>query len=269
MMVKEKRNVKVSIFYIFTFFYFICTNGQTTNNNIDYGNGIVGDISFYVDYRNYINDSIIPFSYNILHEKKENYIELKLKLKKEKKNLSYSFDNKIKIFFDQNKNLISVKLKKINYKIEDLLKRYTDNNLNIPLSLLNLYEIDLCEKKYIIMNTSYNSNLGTYNSLSFTFVFEVNNDKVSLIPFKSSSYSSILCFGDFDNDMNLDYLFLDNNKIDLFSNVKGNVVNNSKYYLSLKFIETSTDNDLIFIDLKNSKWSFLLNNSWDKYLIKN
>jgi len=247
------KKIKILILLLYSLF---CRS--QINQDIDFGNGFIGDKSNYNDYIKYINDTLVPFSYNILH--KENSI--KTFEEKFTNSKQYWSTNNFVIYYDNEFNISKIVLGNTKLKIKNLFKQYTDYDENYPIQLQSINKIIINDKKFIVIKTSFDSNLSTYNSLSFTFAFEVSNDNVLIIPFKTSSHSSIICYDDFNNDGNLDYLYIEgcDNKLLTFYN--NNTEQLQELYLKLICIYEFPDIIFMFIDLKQSHWNLNLKKAW-------
>jgi signal peptidase I len=244
-------------------------NARGQNENIDYGNGSVGDISLYEDYKPYINDSLIPFAYNILQKNTLMYRERKISYEPDSDSIikGYAPNNTLKIKWDSNYNIQKITEKNTRYKIDYLFKKYTDYNEPYPVTLLSLNEFTLDNRKFALLETSYYCNINAINSLTFTFLFEIMGNDIKHIPFRSSEHSSPLCYGDFDNDGNLDYLDLEDCEVTLYSFKNGGVIKNKHYFLALHCIQISPETELIFINTKQSEWGIDFINAWSRLKI--
>jgi len=242
-------------------------NAYSQNNNIDFGNGSMGDISFYNEYKPYITDSLIPFAYNILQKDKLHHLKINLSANEGSDSIrtGYTVNNLLKIGWDSNGSLQKIKEKDIRYKIDYLFKKYTDYNEPYPVTLLKLNEFTINRRKFVLLQTAYDCNINTINSLTFTFVFEIINNDIKYVPFRSSAHSSLLCYGDFNSDDNLDYLDLEGCELTMYSFKDKKIVKNEDYFLRLDCLQVSPEAEMIFIKLNKSKWIFDLKNAWNSF----
>jgi len=248
------------IFYSLSCLFLSTIAFSQNNTTINYGNGLTGDISFYDDYKPYITDNLVPFAYNILHQKLPKYSVVELSGAKN----SYTIKSTPKIFWDADFHIQTIKEKNTNYTIKQLFKKYTDYNESYPVTLLEIDEFTISTHKYIVVQTAYDCNINAINALTFTFAFEIVGDNLKYIPFKSSAHSSILCYGDFDNDGNLDYLDLKDCDVKMYSYKNNKAAVNNNYYLKLDCRLLTPEVELIFINLSQSKWTYDLKKAWDR-----
>lgn len=240
----------------------ILFNCYSQVDNIDFGNGNIQDITYHNVMKDFISDSIIPFSYNIL-QSKHRLSSLIPKFEKKQKDYLWNFKNKIQFICDGNYNIKEIITPHKTYNMKSLFKQCTNYSEKIPVTFLESSSIALGEKTYLITTTTFYSNLKTYNSLTLTFVFEIYNNKVTLLPFKSSSYSSKLCFGDFDNDLNLDYIYIEECESNIFTYKYNHVEKNNTLFLSLLCLNNSIEQEFIYINLAKSIWPTNLYKAWD------
>jgi len=150
----------------------------------------------------------------------------------------------------------------LKYSVDSLF--YGSNNANeehIITNIVEIYKFIFNTNEYIaiyLWNTG-NCTLCTYNII----LFDVTNKQKPICIWCGEQISSKLdCFGDFDNDNQLDFI-----KVSLSD--KGNAgicysLKNSKFildnhhYLSLKIV----DDYNLYIDLKKSKWFFDLKEAY-------
>jgi len=266
--IKNTHKYMIKQFSVLSFLLlFSYTNAYSQNNDIDFGNGSVGDISFYNEYKPYITDSLIPFAYNILQKDKPHHLKINLSADKgsDSIRIGYTVNNLLKIGWNSNGNIQKIKEKDIRYKIDYLFKKYTDYNEPYPVTLLELNEFTINKRKFVLLQTAYDCNINAINSLTFTFVFEIINNDIKYVPFRSSAHSSLLCYGDFDNDGNLDYLDLEGCELTMYIFKDNKIIKNEDYFLRLDCQQVSPEVELIFIKLNKSKWSFDLKNAWNSF----
>jgi hypothetical protein len=253
--------------YLFGLIFFFINGYSQGNEPIDYGNGYIGDIASYNEYKPYITNSLIPFAYNILHKDKLKFkaVELKFDADKDSVQIAYAEGDKLQLFWDAEHNIRQLTLNSKPYNVIDLFKQYTGYNEPYPVTLFAVKKLELNNRNYVLLQTGYYCNINAINQLSFTFVLQIGKDYVQIVPFKSSAYSSFLCYGDFDSDGNLDYLDLEACELTLYSYKDDKVSINKKYHLKLHCQQVNNDVELIFIKLNQSAWSFDLKTACDRF----
>ncbi len=252
--------------YKYILLFFVVSFSYSQNNNyFDYGNGTMGDSSVYTECLKLCNKNSVPFSYDILHRdfnKKISEINLA-----DCSGLWHYGD--FQISFDQNYITKEVLLGNEAYNIQKLLRKYsTTFSDSYPVVLQSISKLVLKDKEYIILCVSYDSNLSAYNSLSFTLAFEMRNNAAKILEFKTSCYSSALCYDDYDNDGNIDYLYLNGCKTALYTFKNDRLQLNKSVWLSLKCFSDGFNDVFTTIDLKKSNWNSDLRVSW-KALLEN
>ena len=104
--------------------------------------------------------------------------------------IGYTVNNLLKIGSNSNGNIQKIKEKDIRYKIDYLFKKYTYYNEPYTVTLLELNEFTINKRKFVLLQTAYDCNINAISSLTFTFVFEIINNNIEYVPFKSSAHSS-------------------------------------------------------------------------------
>jgi len=262
------------IFYIYGLGY----AQSKQREEIDWGgNDGLGDIGRYEEYIKYLDSLHIPFAYTILFEKKIRYRKIEEKiLTKNKQKVIYSFDSletfKIvttKKLFCEN-TIISFIFNNRKYDIVDLYKKYSIYEKGVPISLVNSYILDFNNKKYLYLLTSYHSNLATLNAQQGCFLFDITNiSTISYLPINfPHGTTTPLCFGDIDNNQELDFISLSDCEIEVYRLRNNKFVLNENYYLKIDCVEINhapVVAYLYLIDWANSKWSYELKDIWKKY----
>lgn len=246
-----EREKVMAKFYIFSLF--IATNFLNAQN-IDFGNGNIGDVSGFEDYTPYLNENLIPFTYNVLENDYLITQKIEVEYKKQTNGFTCILGNNLNLIFNRDYCLKKININGKTYKIHEVFSKLGAITENVPIVLQEVYSITIGKKNYIIISTSYNSNLNDLNSQSFTLVIEVMEKQCELIPFKLSRFSSIMNFGDFDNDNNLDYIYLENCEIEIYSYNHSKVEINKNYFLKIKCIDLTWNNKLIYIIINESRW---------------
>jgi hypothetical protein len=215
--------------------------------NIDFGNGNVGDILGFADYKPYLSDNLIPFTYNVLENKCRKIEKVQTNYIKEGNSFVCSIGDSLRLIFNKDYSFKKIKVGSETYKVEELFSKLRGTNEHIPVLLQEIYLITIGEKDYFIICAGFDSNINDLNSQSCTFACEISKEKSRLIPFKISKFSSIMNFGDFDNDCNLDYIYLENCQIEIYSYKNDNIEINNNLFLKIKCIDLAWNNELILL----------------------